>query len=148
MQQVGTKEYRTRHDWVGKVIHCELCKRLYFDHVDKWYMHKLESFLGNEMHKVLRDLEIQTDHPIPARKKKSLILIIKKKRTCHFVDFAVLAHQRVNMKESKIIGKYLDFAREQKTQLNMKVTVIPIVVERSQVERSQGLGKESWGTRD
>ena len=25
----------TRHDWVGKVIHWEMCKRLKFDHADK-----------------------------------------------------------------------------------------------------------------
>ena len=43
MQETGKKEYKCRHDWVGKVIHCELSKRLKFDRADKWYMHKLES---------------------------------------------------------------------------------------------------------
>ena len=32
------KEYKTRHDWVGKVIHWELCKKLKFDHTNKCYM--------------------------------------------------------------------------------------------------------------
>ena len=36
------KEYKTRHDWVGKVIHRELCKKLKFDHTNKWYMPKLD----------------------------------------------------------------------------------------------------------
>ena len=26
------KEYKTKHDWVGKVIQCESCKRMKFDH--------------------------------------------------------------------------------------------------------------------
>ena len=39
------KEYKRRHDWVGMVIHWELCKRLKFDHTDKYYMHKPESVL-------------------------------------------------------------------------------------------------------
>ena len=38
-QMLQTKEYTTRHDWVGKVIHWELCKKSKFDHTNKWYMH-------------------------------------------------------------------------------------------------------------
>ena len=34
------REYTTRHYWVGKVIHWELCKKLKFDHITKWYMYK------------------------------------------------------------------------------------------------------------
>ena len=45
------KEYKTRHDYVGKVIHWELCKKLKFDHSTKWYMHKPESILENETQK-------------------------------------------------------------------------------------------------
>ena len=34
------KEYKSRHDWVDKVIYRELCKRLKFDHIKKWFMHE------------------------------------------------------------------------------------------------------------
>ena len=44
------KEYETRHDWVGKVIHWELCKKFNFDCANKWYMHNPESVLENETH--------------------------------------------------------------------------------------------------
>ena len=30
--KLAQKESKTRHDWVGKVIHWELCKRLKFDY--------------------------------------------------------------------------------------------------------------------
>ena len=30
--KLAQKEYKTRHDWVGKVIYWELCKSLKFDH--------------------------------------------------------------------------------------------------------------------
>ena len=62
------KVYKTRHGWMGKVIHRELCKKLKFDHASKWYMHKPESILENETNKILWDFEIQTDHLIPARR--------------------------------------------------------------------------------
>ena len=33
------QEYKTRHDWVGKVIPWEMSKKFKFDHTNKWYMH-------------------------------------------------------------------------------------------------------------
>ena len=53
---------------------------------DKLYMHKSESVQENEMHKILWDFEIQPNQQIPAR-RSDLVWIIKKKRTCHLVDF-------------------------------------------------------------
>ena len=52
------KACKTRHDWMGKVIHCELCKKLKFGHTNKWYMHNSEYVLENETHKPLWDFEI------------------------------------------------------------------------------------------
>ena len=52
------KESKTRHDWVGKVIHREMCKKLKFDSTNKWYIHNPESVLENETHKLLWDFEI------------------------------------------------------------------------------------------
>ena len=62
------KEYKTRHDWGGKVIHWELCKKMKFDHPRKWYMYKPESILKNEAHKIIWDFEIQTNQLISARR--------------------------------------------------------------------------------
>ena len=60
------KDYKTRHDWVGKVMHREMCKKLKVDHANKWCIHNPESRLENEMHKLLWDFENQTDHQISA----------------------------------------------------------------------------------
>ena len=43
------------HDWVGKVIHWELYKRLKFELTIKWYMHELDSILEKEKHNILCD---------------------------------------------------------------------------------------------
>ena len=45
--------YKIKHDWVGKVIHREMCKKLKFEHPTKWYLHKPESDLENETHEIL-----------------------------------------------------------------------------------------------
>ena len=39
--KLAQKEYKTRYDWVGKVIYWELCKRLKFNHNNKWYIHRI-----------------------------------------------------------------------------------------------------------
>ena len=47
---------------VRKGIKWELCKKLKFDHTNKWYVRKPESVLENETHKLFWDCEIQTDY--------------------------------------------------------------------------------------
>ena len=72
------KEYKTKHDWVEKVIHRELYKKLKFDRTNKWNMHNSESVLENDMHKLLWDFVIQTDPLISARRPNFVILKTKK----------------------------------------------------------------------
>ena len=52
----------------------------------------------------------------------------QKKRICKFVDFAVPAYHRTNLKESEKKDKYLNLARELKKLWNMKVTIVPIMI--------------------
>ena len=107
------KEYNTRYDWVGKVIHWEMCKKFKFDHTKNWYMHNPAPVLENDTHKLLWDFGIHTDHLISAR-RPDLILINKKKRICKIVDFSVPANHRIKLKECEKKDKYLDLARELK----------------------------------
>ena len=48
--KLAQREHKRRHDWVGKVIHWEWCKKFEFYHTNKWYMHHPKSVLENEMH--------------------------------------------------------------------------------------------------
>ena len=125
--KLAKKENKTRHGWVGRVIHWELWKKLKFDHTNKWYIHKLASVLENEVHKFLWDFEKPTDHLISAR-QPDLIIINIKKRTCKTLDFAVSADHWVKLKESEKKDKYLDLAMELKKLCNMKVTFVLILV--------------------
>ena len=111
--KLAQKEYKPRHDWVGMVIHWEMCKKFKFDHKNKWYMHNPASVLENDTHKLLWDFDIQTDHLISAR-RPDLIVINNKKKICKIVDFAVPANHRIKLKECEKRDKYLDLARELK----------------------------------
>ena len=65
---------------MGKVICWELCQKLKFDHVNKWYMHNLDSVKEKETLKLFWDFEIQTDHLISARRPDLLIINKQKKK--------------------------------------------------------------------
>ena len=110
---------KSRHDWVRKVIHWELCKKLKFNHINKWYNHKHESILENEMHKIIWDILIQRNRPIPTR-RPYLVLINKEKKNCHLVDFGFQQTTKEKIKESEKLNNYLDLAR--------KVIVILIII--------------------
>ena len=76
--KLAQTEYKARHDWVGKVIHWEKCKKFQFDHTNTWYMHNPTHAQENGTHKLLWDFDIQTDQLIPAR-RPDLIIINNKK---------------------------------------------------------------------
>ena len=57
--KLALKEYKTMHDWVGKVIHREQYKKLKFGHTNERYIQSPESVLENETHKLLWDFEIK-----------------------------------------------------------------------------------------
>ena len=96
--KLAQKEYKTRHNWVGKVIYWEMCKKFTFDQTNKWYIHNPATVLENNTHQLLCDFDIYTDHLISAR-RPDLIIINKKKRTCKIVDFAVPADLRIKLKK-------------------------------------------------
>ena len=75
-------------------------------------MHNPESVRKNEIHKILKSFEIQTDHLISGRQPDLVIVNKKKKkrkrkkrrkyqRTSWIVDFAVPADHKVKLKEGE-----------------------------------------------
>ena len=75
---LAQKEYKTKHDWVGKVIHWEMCNKFHFHHTNKWYMLNPAAVQKNDTYKLLWDFDIETDHLISARRPD--FIIINKKR--------------------------------------------------------------------
>ena len=77
--KLAQKEYKTKHNWVGKMIHWKMCKKFQFDHTNKWYMQNPSSILENDTYKLIWDFDIQTDHLISARRPDHIIISIKKR---------------------------------------------------------------------
>ena len=125
--KLAEKEYNTRQDWVGKVIHWDMCKKFEFHHTNKWYMHNPASVLEYDTQTPLGFWH--TERSPNFRQKTRSINNQQKKRICKIVDFAVPADHRIKLKEWEKKDKYLDLAREWKKKLwNMKVKIVPLVI--------------------
>ena len=83
-----------------------------------------ESVQGNERHKFLWDFDIHADPGQTTRHCNNQ----QEKRTCQIMDFAVLADNRVKLKESEKKRYVPRLCEGTDQQWNMKVTVIPIVI--------------------
>ena len=75
--KLAQKEYKRRHDKLGKIVHWKLARKCNFETGDKWYEHEPESVLQNEDYKILWDFSIQTDHVIEAQ-KPDLVVVDKR----------------------------------------------------------------------
>ena len=117
--KVAQKEYKTRHDWVGKVIHWEMCKKFKFDHTNKWYIHKLASVLENNTLKLLWDFDIQIDHLILVR-RSDLIIINKKIENLKNCRLCCPGWPQNKTEKNEKENKYLGFARELKETMEHK----------------------------
>ena len=62
--KLAQKEYKTRLDWVGKVINWEMGKKFKSDLTNKWHMHNPPPVLENNTHGLLWGFDIHTDHLI------------------------------------------------------------------------------------
>ena len=81
--KLARNDYKTRHDWIGKVIHWEMYKKFKFDHMNNWYMHDPAADLENDTHKLIWDFDVHTDHLISARRPDLIIINKKKKENFH-----------------------------------------------------------------
>ena len=111
------KEYKARHDWVGKVIYWEMCKKFKFDHASKWYMYNQAPVLENDTYNLPWDFGIQTDHLISARRPYFIInnQQQKKKREKKKKENLqncrrCFSDHRIKLKECEKRDKYIDLA--------------------------------------
>ena len=54
--KLAQKEYKTRHDWVGMVIHRKLCNKLMLDPTNKWYMRR-EGYVPQPCQRIEKTVE-------------------------------------------------------------------------------------------
>ena len=110
-KMLAQKDYKERHDWGGRRILREVCRKYNIDVSEKWYNHEPVSVLDNGQFTLLWDFTIQTDNEIKAR-RPDMIIKDKEQNTCIIIDFAVSYDTRIELKEKEKIEKYRDLAIE------------------------------------
>ena len=95
--KLALKEYKRRHDNLGKLVHWKLTRNCNVEAGDE-----SESV---EDYKILRDFSFQTDQIIEAR-RPDLVVVEKRERSCKIIDF------RIEEKEKDKIEKYQNLGRE------------------------------------
>ena len=98
--KISQKEYKRRHDNLGKIAHWKVARKCNFEAGDKWHEQEPESVLENEDYKILRDFSIQTDHVIEVQ-RLNLVVVDKKDRSCKIIDFVVPGDSRIEEKEKE-----------------------------------------------
>ena len=125
--KIAQKEYKRRHDSVGRYVHWKLCKTLGFNRASLWYEHKTENVDENKNLKIPWDFTIQCDHIVEARRPDTVVVDKVKKETM-IIDVAIPRDTRVCDKEQEKIEKFSLLKDKVCLWQMKKVVLIPIVV--------------------
>ena len=127
-EKLARKEYKRRHDNVTKKLHWDIYKKNGLEPSEKWYEHAPEGAVENEEIKVLRDINIQCDNLIEAR-RPDLIVIDKKEQKGIIIGIVVAADVRVEEKEKEKVEKYQNLKREIRRLWKLKnAELVPVVI--------------------
>ena len=72
--KMAQREYKRRHDWVGRRVHWDVCRKYGIEVKDKWYQQEPGSVIENKKCKILWDFTVQTDHIIQARRPDMIVI--------------------------------------------------------------------------
>ena len=122
-KKLAQKEYKHRHDNIERIVHLELCQKFGLSGEVKWYNHKSASVVLIDRVKVLRDLNIQTDHVIQHR-RPDIVVLYKTERKRHLIDIAVPGEKTVRLKEQEKVNNYSELRRGVKKIWNLSEVVI------------------------
>ena len=79
-EKLAQKEYKGHHDNVARKVHWELCKKNVLEQKEIWYEHDPDSAVVNEKVNLLRDMTVQCDNTIEAR-RPGIVLEDKKEKS-------------------------------------------------------------------
>ena len=127
-KMLAQKEYKKRHDNVGRYIRWKICEKYGFQGAQQWYEHDPDGVFDNKEYKILWYFTIQCDTKIEAR-RPDIAVIDKTKIEVKIVDVTIPGGERVNERKVGKIAKYKVFKDGIARMWGMKkVIVIPVVV--------------------
>ena len=124
---LAQKEYKRRHDKVCLNIHWALCKKYDIKVTEKWYQHKVESVMENEVVKILWDVRIQVDREME-HYRPDIVVVEKKTKKCLIVDVACPVDTNLVRKRNEKLNNYSDLRIEVARMWDKDTYIIPIII--------------------
>ena len=103
--KLAQKEYKWRHDSVGRYVHWQFCEKLGFNRAGLWYEHEPECVVENEHFKIPWDFTTQCDYMIEAR-GPDIVVVDKVKKETMIIYVTISGDTRVCVKEQEKFEKY------------------------------------------
>ena len=94
------REYKRRHDQVCLNIHLALCKKYGVKVCERWYEHKVESVVENDIVKILWNVCIQVDRQIEHR-RSDIVVMEKNTNKCLIIDVTYPVDNNLILKKTE-----------------------------------------------
>ena len=105
-----------------------MCEKFNLEKSEKWYLRNPQTVRENVNHKLIWDMNIQSDNVIVER-RPDIVIVNKMEKTAIIIDVAIPGDKKTIDKEKKKIEKYQNLKREIQRFWNLKkIDVIPVVL--------------------
>ena len=124
---LAQKEYKRRHDQVCLNIHWALCKKYRVKVCERWYEHKVECVIENDIVKVLWDVCIQVDRQMEHR-RPDIMVMEKNTKKCLIIDVACLIDNNLLLKRNEKLDNYSELQLEIPRMWDKETLIVPIII--------------------
>lgn len=131
-QVLSQNDYTKRHDNMGKILHQALEIKLISSNKDTpYWKYEPQPVIETNDHVIYWNRTIYTDRTVGHNRPDSVV-ICKKERTAHLIDYAVVNNNNVLTTYNEKIRRYQDLKEEIKEQWNIQtVKIHPIIMSTS-----------------
>ena len=128
-EELAKKQYKIRHDGMGKRVHWELCKKYDVECSERWYEHVPFEVCRSRGGRV----EIYWDKKIATAKsiehcKPDVIVVDKEANKWTIIDFSVPMDVNVAKKEIEKRTRYAELATEIRKIYRVTTDIVPIII--------------------
>uniref|UniRef100_A0A8D8TSD9 Uncharacterized protein n=1 Tax=Cacopsylla melanoneura TaxID=428564 RepID=A0A8D8TSD9_9HEMI len=127
---LAPREYLSRHNLVGNIIHQELLKKIVNSNraTIPYYKYKPNVVEENDRYKLLWDMSIHTEHNL-LRKRPDMLFIDKEEKRGMIIHVKIPLDDNIHLAYTEKVMKYEDLKQQIKNMYQLdEVCVIPIII--------------------
>ena len=124
---LAQKEHKRRHDKVCLNIHWALWKKYGVKVCERWYEHKVESVIENDIVKILWDVCIQVDRQIEHR-RPDIVVMEKNTNKCLIIDVTCPVDNNLILKRNEKLDNYSELRLEIARMWDKETLIVLIII--------------------